>query len=140
MCCVVLPLVLCIIAVANEFYSIGKKLKDAKRLNTKTLKIKRNDLTNAFFCDIITERENKTHAKDKNMHSYASRKDISPNGEDTHTLRLTSQLVDLRVGYAKWIRRAEARRATSKKFSVNMMHAVASYLRRDIEVVITRRS
>ncbi len=25
-------------------------------------------------------------------------------GEDTHTLRLTSELVDLRVGYAKWIR------------------------------------
>ena len=27
-------------------------------------------------------------------------------GEDTRTLRLTSELVDLRVGYAKWIRRA----------------------------------
>ena len=27
-------------------------------------------------------------------------------GENTHTLRLTSELVDLRVGYAKWIRRA----------------------------------
>ena len=24
-------------------------------------------------------------------------------GEDIHTLRLTSELVDLRVGYAKWI-------------------------------------
>ena len=31
-------------------------------------------------------------------------------GEDTHTLRLTSELVDLRVGYAKWIR---LRRAAS---------------------------
>ena len=28
-------------------------------------------------------------------------------GEDTHTLRLTSKLVDLRVGCAKWIRRTE---------------------------------
>ena len=28
-------------------------------------------------------------------------------GENTHTLRLTSELVDLRVGYAKWIRRAK---------------------------------
>ena len=35
------------------------------------------------------------------------RSDISPNGEDTHTLRLTSELVELRVGYAKWIRRAK---------------------------------
>ena len=26
-------------------------------------------------------------------------------GEDTHTLRLTSELDDLRVGYSKWIRR-----------------------------------
>ena len=46
---------------------------------------------------------------------YASRRDISPYGEDTHTLRLTSKLVDLRVGYTKWIRRAKARRATSLK-------------------------
>ena len=30
---------------------------------------------------------------------------ISPGGEDTHTLCLTSKLVDLRVGYAKRIRR-----------------------------------
>ena len=36
-------------------------------------------------------------------------------GEDTHTLRLTSELVDLRVGYTKRIRRADARRATSLK-------------------------
>ena len=28
-------------------------------------------------------------------------------GENTHTLRLTSELVDLRVGYAQWIRRAK---------------------------------
>ena len=28
-------------------------------------------------------------------------------GEYTHTLRLTSELVDLRAGYAKWIRRAK---------------------------------
>ena len=40
---------------------------------------------------------------------------ISPCGEDTHTLRLTSELVDLRVGYTKRIRRADARRATSLK-------------------------
>ena len=36
-------------------------------------------------------------------------------GEYTHPLRLTSKLVDLRAGYAKRIRRAEARRATSFK-------------------------
>ena len=29
-------------------------------------------------------------------------------GEDTRTLRLTSELVDLRVGYAKWIRRTSS--------------------------------
>ena len=60
-------------------------------------------------------------------------------GEDTHTLRLTSELVDLRVGYAKWIRRTKFAEPLLKN-SVNMMHAIASYLRRVIEVVITRRS
>ena len=60
-------------------------------------------------------------------------------GEDTHTLRLTSELVDLRVGYAKWIRRTEFAEPHLRS-SVNMMHAVASYLRRVIEAVITRRS
>ena len=60
-------------------------------------------------------------------------------GEDPHILRLTSELVDLRVGYAKWIRRTEFAEPPLRS-SVNMMHAVASYLRRVIEVVITRRS
>ena len=60
-------------------------------------------------------------------------------GEDTHTLRLTSELVDLRVWYAKWIRRAKLAEPHLRS-SVNMMHAVASYLRRVIEAVITRRS
>ena len=60
-------------------------------------------------------------------------------GEDTHTLRLTSKLVDLRVGYAKWIHRTRFAEPHLRS-SVNMMHAVASYLRRVIEVVITRRS
>ena len=60
-------------------------------------------------------------------------------GEDTHTLCLTSELVDLRVGYAKWIRRTEFAEPHLRS-SVNMMHAVASYLWRVIEVVITRRS
>ena len=60
-------------------------------------------------------------------------------GEDTHTLRLTSELVDLRVGYSKWIRRAKLAESHLLS-SVNMMHAVASYLRRVIEAVITRRS
>ena len=60
-------------------------------------------------------------------------------GEDTHTLRLTSKLADLRVGYAKWIRRTKFAEPHLIS-SVNMMHAVASYLRRVIEVVITRRS
>ena len=36
-------------------------------------------------------------------------KDISPNGEDTRALCLTSELVDLRAGYAKWIRRTKVR-------------------------------
>ena len=66
--------------------------------------------------------------------------DISPDGEDTYALRLISELIDLRARYAKWIRRAKARRATSHGSSVSMMHWSASYLRRDIEVVITRRS
>ena len=34
---------------------------------------------------------------------YASWRVISPKGEDTRTLRLTSKRLDLRVGYAKWI-------------------------------------
>ena len=59
--------------------------------------------------------------------------------ENIHTLRLTSKLVDLRVGYAKWIRRTRFAEPPLRR-SVNMMHAVASYSRRDIEVVITRRS
>ena len=37
---------------------------------------------------------------------YASRRYLAC-GENTHTLRLTSKLVDLRAGYAKWIRRAK---------------------------------
>ena len=44
---------------------------------------------------------------------------------------LDSELVDLRVGYAKWIRRASSPSLISTS-SVNMMHAVASYSRRDI--------
>ena len=51
----------------------------------------------------------------------------------------TSKLIELRVGYTKWIRRTEFAEPHLRS-SVNMMHAVASYLRRDIEVVITRRS
>ncbi|MBO5305949.1 MAG: hypothetical protein J6B12_04215 [Clostridia bacterium] len=39
---------------------------------------------------------------------YASMESYLAYGEDTHTLRLTSELVDLRVGYAKWIRRASS--------------------------------
>ena len=49
------------------------------------------------------------------------------------------QACHLRVGYAKWIRRTEFAEPHLRS-SVNMMHAVASYLRRVIEVVITRRS
>ena len=60
-------------------------------------------------------------------------------GEDTLTLRLTSELVDLRVGYAKRIRRAllaEPLLLRLRKYDA----LCASYLRRVIEVVITRRS
>ena len=74
--------------------------------NTKALKNEHFYLTNAFFCDIITEREIKRFAqkiKICTMHQT----DISPDGEDTHALRLTSKLVDLRAGYAKWIRRTK---------------------------------
>ena len=66
---------------------------------------------------------------------FASRRVISPCGEYTRTLRLTSELVDLRVGYAKRIRRAKLAEPQLRS-SVNMMHAVASYLRRGIEAVI----
>ena len=41
------------------------------------------------------------------MSQYASYGVISPCGEYTHTLRLTSKLVDLRVGYAKRFQRAK---------------------------------
>ena len=60
-------------------------------------------------------------------------------GEDTHTLRLASKLADLRAGYAKRIRRTEFVEPPLLN-SVNMMHTVASCLRRVIEAVITRRS
>ena len=60
-------------------------------------------------------------------------------GENTHALRLTSKLVDLRAGYAKRIRRAKLVELHLNR-SVSMMQAGASYLRRVIEVVITRRS
>ena len=60
-------------------------------------------------------------------------------GEDTYILRLTSKLVVLRMWYAKRIRRArlaEPHLAKLRKYDARC----ASYLRRDIEVVITRRS
>ena len=60
-------------------------------------------------------------------------------GEYTHALRPTSKLADLRAGYAKWIRRAEARRAASQKLRTYDARC-ASYVRRVIEAVITRRS
>ena len=53
-------------------------------------------------------------------------------GEDTHTLRLTSELVDLRVGYAKWIRRT-----SSSSHSISAPYEIKNFIRRDIEVVIT---
>ena len=57
-------------------------------------------------------------------------------GEDTHTLRLTSALVDLRVGYAKWIQWASSL-SRIESSSIIVMHTCASQLWRDIEVVIT---
>ena len=57
-------------------------------------------------------------------------------GEDSLTLRLVSKLPDLRVANAKWIRTTSCP-SRIKWGSINMMHAVASYLWRDIEVVIT---
>ena len=57
-------------------------------------------------------------------------------GEDSLTLRLVSKLPDLRVANAKWIRTTSCPSRIEWGF-INMMHAVASYLWRDIEVVIT---
>ena len=45
-------------------------------------------------------------------------------GEDPRALRLTSELVDLRAGHAKWIRRANAHRAASQRVCIITMHAV----------------
>ena len=70
---------------------------------------------------------------------YALRRMISPTVKTTYTLRLTSELVDLRVSCAKRIRRVKLAELPLLS-SVNVMHAVTSYLRRVIEVVITRRS
>ena len=58
-------------------------------------------------------------------------------GEYIRTLRLTSELVDLRVGYAKRIQRATLIEPLLTGLCINMMHAVASYLCRGIEAVIT---
>ena len=57
-------------------------------------------------------------------------------GENSLTLRLVSKLPDLRVANAKWIRTTSCP-SRIEWGSINMMHAVASYLWRDIEVVIT---
>ena len=53
-------------------------------------------------------------------------------GENTHTLRLTSKLVDLRVGYAKWIRTTSC-----PSQSISAPYEIENFIRRDIEVVIT---
>ena len=65
-----------------------------------------------YLPEMISIENSKGEKKHKelNMLQYASRKVISPCGANTPALRLTSELVDLRVGYAKRIRRAEARR------------------------------
>ena len=60
--------------------------------------------------------------KKQNMHSCILTV-ISPIGENTLTLRLTSELVDLRVGYAKRIRRTRFADPPLRG-SVNMMHVV----------------
>ena len=53
-------------------------------------------------------------------------------GENSHILRLTSELVDLRMWYAKWIRRTgSSSRSTSAPYEIE------NFIRRDIEVVIT---
>ena len=53
-------------------------------------------------------------------------------GENTHTLRLTSELVNLRVGYAKWIRTTSC-----PSQSISAPYEIENFIRRDIEVVIT---
>ena len=58
-------------------------------------------------------------------------------GEDIHALRLTSELVDLRAGYAKRIRRAKLIEPLLTGLCIDMMHTCASYLCRGIEAVIT---
>ena len=88
-------------------------------------------------CLTISRKKRKTH-KIKYV-AVCIKEGYLAFGENTHTLRLTSELVDLRVGYAKRIRRTRFAEPHLLS-SVNMMHAVASYLRRVIEAVITRRS
>ena len=56
----------------------------------------------------------------KNMHD-ASRSDISPDGEDTHTIRLKSKPFGLRVAYTKRIRLTLSRLSLCLR---NMMHVV----------------
>ena len=46
-------------------------------------------------------------------------------GEDTLALRLTSELVDLRAGHTKRIRRAKAHRANSYGICIITMHTSA---------------
>ena len=53
-------------------------------------------------------------------------------GENTHTLRLTSELVDLRVGYEKWIWTTSC-----PSQSISAPYEIENFIRRDIEVVIT---
>ena len=56
--------------------------------NTKALKNEHFYLTNAFFCGIITEREIKNVTRKIKICTICIKTDISPDGEDTHTLRL----------------------------------------------------
>ena len=61
-------------------------------------------------------------------------------GENTHTLRLTSKLVDLRVGKAPADSMSKRSSIHFSPRSIRAMHRDASLLWRVIEVVITRRS
>ena len=91
----------------SRLFDLQKNNKTAKASNekrkTKAPKNKDNDLTNAFFCDIITEREILTDLRSFNLNMHdLHHGGYLAYGEDTHALRLTSELVDFRAGYAKW--------------------------------------
>ncbi len=70
-------------------------------------------MTNFLFYLTRGKKSVKINGYERNMLQFASRRVISPYGEDTHALRLPCELVNLRAGIATVDSTSKARRAAS---------------------------